>query len=470
MTSTHAVGRRRPTYSTMVSTAALSVLSALGWLVFWSVLPAALGWHPTVVMSGSMEPRLHIGDVIVSRPVPGVDLHPGQVLLAHDPDHPGRLRLHRLVQIDRAGDFILRGDANPTNDSSPVRPAAVLGVATLRVPGIGLPLVWVSQRRILPLAGLVAVLGALVVAAGRGGSRGGRSGTSAPGGQGPSPRRRRAARVGASAAAFVAVVGVGVPAQAASRFTAEVTSTPNSFAAATYFSCTSAATSAGTDAYLAYPFLDTSGSTITDVSGNHHTGALHGSGTTRSGGAPCAADGGHALTFNGGGYVVSPKLAAPTTYSLETWFKTTTANGVLMGFGSSESIGVPVLSEYDRSLYLTSAGRLSFGTYTPGAALDGGYNVLTTPTVVTDGSWHHVVATYAGGRMALYLDGSLVAAMTTAGAESYTGYWHLAGNAISGWPGAPSSAYYIGSLGFTAVYGTALNAAAVAAHDAAGRP
>src|SRR3712207_2565699 len=129
-----------------ITLASRSVLATLGLLLLVSVLPVVIGWQSTVVLSGSMRPALEPGDVAVVRPVPTADLEPGQVVLADDPDLPGRLRLHRIVAVE-AGGLRLRGDANPAADSSLVDPSAVHGIGTLRLPMIGLPAVWAGIGR-----------------------------------------------------------------------------------------------------------------------------------------------------------------------------------------------------------------------------------------------------------------------------------------------------------------------------------
>jgi hypothetical protein len=89
-----------------------------------------------------MMPRLHPGDIVVARPVDTPQLHPGQVLLFDDPDHAGRLRLHRYLQPATTGMITTKGDANPTADSSAVDLKTVHGVGYLRVPYLGLPILW----------------------------------------------------------------------------------------------------------------------------------------------------------------------------------------------------------------------------------------------------------------------------------------------------------------------------------------
>lgn len=147
-----------------VSCVARAVLITLLWLVGWSLVPAAVGWESTVVVSGSMAPRLQVGDVVVARPVEDDQLRTGMVLLVDDPDRPGRLRVHRLVALE--GDQLrLRGDANRQDDSTLVARDAVHGVGALRVPAVGWPLVWLTQRDVVPFAGAGAGLVLLVGAA-----------------------------------------------------------------------------------------------------------------------------------------------------------------------------------------------------------------------------------------------------------------------------------------------------------------
>lgn len=146
----------------VVATLARGVVATLLGLALWAAAPAVIGWMPTSVMTGSMEPRLQPGDVVVSRPVAPVELRPGRILLADDPDHPGHLRMHRYVEDGRHGTLITKGDANPQADSTPLERSAVHGVAFLRVPYVGSPIVWLRDgewARVVVLAlGVVGLL------------------------------------------------------------------------------------------------------------------------------------------------------------------------------------------------------------------------------------------------------------------------------------------------------------------------
>ncbi|MBP1240135.1 signal peptidase [Frigoribacterium sp. PvP120] len=147
----------------VVATVARGVIVALLGLAFWAAAPAVLGWHPTTVVTGSMEPRIRVGDVVVSRPVPMDLVQTGHVLLADDPDQPGHLRLHRYAEALAGGMMVTKGDANPAVDSTPIGASAVHGVGFLRVPSVGLPVVWAREGRWVPLA--MVALGVLVLLA-----------------------------------------------------------------------------------------------------------------------------------------------------------------------------------------------------------------------------------------------------------------------------------------------------------------
>jgi signal peptidase I len=143
----------------------LVVLTALA---VTALAPQAAGFDAHVVVSGSMAPHVHPGDVVLTVPASVADLRPGQVVLFADPQRPDRLLLHRLVSLDTQGRLVTRGDANQSEDSVHVAPSAVRGLARLRIPFIGLPALWRAEGRSGQIALVAAVLaGAAVSVFGR---------------------------------------------------------------------------------------------------------------------------------------------------------------------------------------------------------------------------------------------------------------------------------------------------------------
>jgi signal peptidase I len=115
-------------------------------LALWSVLPRAAGWQPSVVMTGSMEPRLNPGDVVLSAPASALTVHPGEIILVTNPAMPSHQLMHRFLHYTPSGDLITKGDANLHPDSTPVPPRLVHGLPRLRLPYVGLGVLWLRDR------------------------------------------------------------------------------------------------------------------------------------------------------------------------------------------------------------------------------------------------------------------------------------------------------------------------------------
>ena len=147
-----------------------AVLVAVAGLVFLAIAPRLVGFQGHVVVSGSMEPRLSPGDVVLTRPVLPQDLQPGQVLLFPDPEGTDRLVLHPLVSFDARGDLVTRGDANQSNDTTHVPARSVIGEAQVRVPYVGLPAYWRHSGQWSEMGMLATLLASATVFA-VGGSR-----------------------------------------------------------------------------------------------------------------------------------------------------------------------------------------------------------------------------------------------------------------------------------------------------------
>lgn len=454
----------------LAASAARSVLALLLGLLLASLVPAVPGWHPTVVQTGSMRPLLHPGDVVVARPVPASRLRPGQVLLVSDPDQPDRLRLHRLVRFTAEGSLILRGDANPVEDSSPVPAAAVHGVAVLRIPDLGLPMLWGRQGRYLRLGTLGLLLcGLLLLAVAYRPSEAGPS-EARPSEAGPSemrPRRPGSRRVSKPAAvsvlAALAVLQLAHPPPAQARFAGSTAAPADQWSSAPYYSCRQLVLASNPVLY--YRLDETSGSTVSDSSGAGATGTFSSSGVSRGQPGTCHYDGGTAVRLNGStGYLYrNSQSSAPSTFSWELWFATTTTTGGwLIGMGSSQT---GLSSTTDRQLYLTNTGEVGFGIISSNkvkTVLSGaGYN---------DGNWHLADATFSASTgMRLYLDGQLVASNgSVTSAKSYSGYLRIGYDDLTGWTSAPRSNFLAGTIDEVSAYSTVLSATQISYHYSAG--
>ena len=489
--------------------AARAVLFAVLGMLAWAMLPFALGWSPTTVMTGSMEPRISAGDVVISRPVPTGTAALGHVLLVDDPDQAGKLRLHRYVEDAPDGGLILRGDANQSNDSSPVTPEAVHGVAVLRVPFVGLPVVWMAEKNWGNLAAVFVAVSALTLAAASGSSATPRSGQEPARAGGPrgrqhlpqtrtarqtartahatarpatrrqlrrAARRTRAIRAVVSLAALPVLIApellMAAPAHAA--FSAAAPTQNSSFAALSSYPCLSPTVQDNPSFF--YSFNEGAGPVAADASAFGRNGTLLGDAARVPG--SCAPGDSPALNLGGADSSVStPHLvSAPDTFSVAIWFRTmpgTTPGGRLLGFGNAQA-GASTRS--DRHLYVTDKGGIGFGVATRnGNSEQFKAAGITSPSTYNDGKWHLATATMTGAGTVLYVDGVPVAADKGLVAErAYDGYWRIGFDSMDfdknrDWPQAPASPLFTGSVDNAAVYPVALTPAQVQAHFAAGR-
>jgi signal peptidase I len=145
-------------------TVSMLVISMATSLSLWIAVPwAFLGWSPTLVTSGSMEPLVTPGDVVMVRPVAVDELTANTVVLFERAE--GERVLHRIVEQLPDGTFGTQGDANSVPDSEVLTAEQVRGAAVLAVPWVGRPSLWLAERRVVHLVvGAVGLLALMTLA------------------------------------------------------------------------------------------------------------------------------------------------------------------------------------------------------------------------------------------------------------------------------------------------------------------
>jgi len=440
----------------IITVVARVILFVVAGCLFWSALPALWGWTTTTVMSDSMAPSVRAGDIVVAMPLTDPLASLGRVILFDDPDHPGLLRLHRLVAPNADGLLITRGDANAADDSTPVAPSDVRGLAVMRTPALGMTYVWAQEGRWeLILAAAAATVGLGVIAFGQGNAH--------------RARPDRASRVIPTALSVIAALSVvGVVGSGGSAHAAYSTQSPNgtnSLSASAAFPCLAQVPL--DSPYLLYALDEGAGASALDSSGNGRTGTIL-AGATREVGDCTGND--PALTLGGtttsGITTPGAAIAPPNTFSIEIWFRTTSnRGGQLIGFGESAT-GTSAVA--DRRIWMRNNGALRFSIRENNTV-----RTLNAAGDYRDGAWHHVVATLSSSGMRLYIDGVLEASNNRDTAYHYTpygsdGFWRVGGDTTTGMAGV-TDATLVSSIDNPAVYTTALSATQVAAHYAAGR-
>jgi galactose oxidase len=209
---------------------------------------------------------------------------------------------------------------------------------------------------------------------------------------------------------------------------------------------------------LYWPLSDAAASaSAADLSGNGDVGAFPASGIAYQAPSPVEAATGTGISLNGGQVVSTEPQDTPAAYSEELWFNTTSSGGgVLASYAHTDGA-------LDRVIFMTSAGQIVFGVQA------GSPTTIQSSRAYNDGRWHFVVATQGSDGMHLYVDGELVASLSTVSAASFLGHWQLGGYVTGGWPSQPAGAFS-GSMSDAALFVSELTASQVDAEYSAALP
>ena len=147
------------------------VLRALATFALWTALafgigmlavvtvPRLFGYRSLTVVSGSMEPTLGTGSVVIDEVISPLDARPGDIVTFQDPLRPRQLT-HRLRRMRIEGDtayMVTRGDANDAPERWTVQTDGQIGRVVAHLPKLGYVRAWLGTRY-ARLAGLGAVM------------------------------------------------------------------------------------------------------------------------------------------------------------------------------------------------------------------------------------------------------------------------------------------------------------------------
>lgn len=132
------------------------------------------------------------------------------------------------------------------------------------------------------------------------------------------------------------------------------------------------------------------GNEVIDQTGNYSATSHGGVTTTASGQVNKAAN------LIADDHYFNTSIPLPSSYSLSTWFKKPTANDRFFSLGSTTTL--------DYIMFLDKGDNWRWGVVVgDNETKKGTYSFATL-----DSSWHHLILTYHGGNIRLYIDGSLV--------------------------------------------------------------
>jgi len=116
----------------------LAVIILLMAAAVFTFLAPHFGWRVDAVFSGSMEPQLKLGGVVVTRPVEAGDIKVGDIITFHSPLNE-RLTSHRVIAVEDSSslNFRTKGDANEDADPFVVPAQNLVGKVCFHIPYFG---------------------------------------------------------------------------------------------------------------------------------------------------------------------------------------------------------------------------------------------------------------------------------------------------------------------------------------------
>lgn len=138
----------------------LAVLILIAGVAAISTLNIPGNYKLLVVHSGSMEPAVKLGSIVVIKPVR--EYQKEDVISFTDPGDPKYSVTHRIFEVSGGGTiFVTKGDANDAPDAKAVSKDQVLGKVILTVPLLGYPVAF--AKTLLGLILLVIVPATLII-------------------------------------------------------------------------------------------------------------------------------------------------------------------------------------------------------------------------------------------------------------------------------------------------------------------
>lgn len=123
-------------------------------------VPSVFGYKPFVVLSGSMETEIYVGDLVIVKEVDSSTLKENDIIAFRNSDN--LVTTHRIVDVvnDKSGVcFETKGDNNNTKDDEIVCSNNIEGKYKLRIPKLGNAIIFIQE----PLGFTVMMLSIFII-------------------------------------------------------------------------------------------------------------------------------------------------------------------------------------------------------------------------------------------------------------------------------------------------------------------
>lgn len=118
-----------------------------------------MGYKPFIVMSGSMETTINIGDLVIVKKVNSSSIHAGDIIVFKNGNIVISHRVKEVINDSGTYKFKTKGDNNNVADDFIVNSDAIEGIFVNKIPGLGSILLFLGK----PIGLLMVILVIIIV-------------------------------------------------------------------------------------------------------------------------------------------------------------------------------------------------------------------------------------------------------------------------------------------------------------------
>ena len=118
-----------------------------------------MGYKPFIVMSGSMETTINIGDLVIVKKVNSSSIHTGDIIAFKNGNIVISHRVKEVINDSGTYKFKTKGDNNNVADDFIVSSDAIEGIFVNKIPGLGSILLFLGK----PIGLLMVILVIIIV-------------------------------------------------------------------------------------------------------------------------------------------------------------------------------------------------------------------------------------------------------------------------------------------------------------------
>lgn len=136
-------------------------------------IPNIFGIKPMIVLSGSMETQISVGDLAIVKNIDAKELKEGDIIAFRNGENT--VTTHRIVEIKEENgnlSFTTKGDNNNANDLEKVTESQIEGKYIFKMKGIGNFLMYIKEPKgLVAIMILILVIGLIWIIAGDDGKK-----------------------------------------------------------------------------------------------------------------------------------------------------------------------------------------------------------------------------------------------------------------------------------------------------------